>query len=110
MQNSSNDDLIIDDVFGKEDESFQSMDTVDLGVLDISEDDPVRQYLKEIGQVSLLSMEQEMWLSAVIASERLLEDIIDHLSSTEKQMESVGLPSLLQSWMRCMSMCMIIGS
>ena len=44
-------------------------------------DDPVRQYLKEIGQVPLLNTNREIWLSIIIASERLLESLRDSLSS-----------------------------
>jgi RNA polymerase primary sigma factor len=46
-------------------------------------DDPVRMYLKEIGQVPLLDTNREMWLSIQIAAERLLEEILDELSSVE---------------------------
>ncbi len=43
-------------------------------------DDPVRMYLKEIGQVPLLDTNREMWLSTQIAAERLLQDLNDELS------------------------------
>ncbi|MFZ4814414.1 MAG: RNA polymerase sigma factor RpoD [Phototrophicaceae bacterium] len=36
-------------------------------------DDPVRQYLKEIGQVPLLDGTHEMWLSVMMAAETLLD-------------------------------------
>ena len=36
-------------------------------------DDPVKMYLKEIGQVPLLDSNREMWLSTQIAAERHLE-------------------------------------
>ncbi len=42
-------------------------------------DDPVRMYLKEIGQVPLLDPNRETWLSAQIAAERLLQLQIDKL-------------------------------
>ncbi len=51
-------------------------------------DDPVRMYLKEIGQVPLLDTNRETWLSVQIAAERMLETEIDHLS----QKEGSGLP------------------
>lgn len=44
-------------------------------------DDPVRMYLKEIGQVQLLDTNRETWLSAQIAAERLLESLTDQLSA-----------------------------
>jgi RNA polymerase primary sigma factor len=53
-------------------------------------DDPVRMYLKEIGQVPLLDTNREMWLSIQIASERLLQELTDNLSSSDND----GLPSL----------------
>jgi RNA polymerase primary sigma factor len=44
-------------------------------------DDPVKMYLKEIGQVPLLDSNREMWLSAQVAAERHLEAIRDELMS-----------------------------
>lgn len=46
-------------------------------------DDPVRMYLKEIGQVPLLDGNREMWLSAQIASESLLQHLSDDLASPQ---------------------------
>ena len=48
-------------------------------------DDPVRMYLKEIGQVPLLDSKREMWLSTQIAAERHLEALQDELASFDKQ-------------------------
>jgi RNA polymerase primary sigma factor len=42
-------------------------------------DDPVRMYLKEIGQVPLLDSNREIWLSTQIAAERLHQMLIDQL-------------------------------
>ena len=52
-------------------------------------DDPVRMYLKEIGQVPLLDTNRETWLSIQIAAERLLQEEIDRLC----QPEGSSLPS-----------------
>jgi RNA polymerase primary sigma factor len=57
-------------------------------------DDPVRMYLKEIGQVPLLDTNRETWLSAQIAAERLLEHLTDKLSNPQK---GEGLPSRTRS-------------
>ncbi len=38
-----------------------------------TEDDPVHTYLKEIGQVPLLSAEQEIWLATQMQAQRVLE-------------------------------------
>ncbi len=46
-------------------------------------DDPVRMYLKEIGQVPLLDNNREMWLSMQIAAERHLESLRDELMSLD---------------------------
>ncbi|MFN8452801.1 MAG: sigma-70 factor domain-containing protein, partial [Anaerolineae bacterium] len=51
-------------------------------------DDPVRMYLKEIGQVPLLDTNRETWLSVQIAAEQMLENEIDRLS----QKATSGLP------------------
>lgn len=60
-------------------------------------DDPVRQYLKEIGQVALLDNNREMWLSIIIAAERLLEELTDDLSTVrdadDNIIESLGVPT-----------------
>ncbi len=48
-------------------------------------DDPVRMYLKEIGQVPLLDSKREMWLSTQIAAERHLEALQDELASFDQQ-------------------------
>jgi RNA polymerase primary sigma factor len=56
-------------------------------------DDPVRMYLKEIGQVPLLNTNREIWLSVQIAAEHLNQILIDKLSSLEEQgREKTGLP------------------
>jgi len=47
-------------------------------------DDPVRMYLKEIGQVPLLDSNREMWLAALIAAERLLQKLTDDLARPEE--------------------------
>ena len=46
-------------------------------------DDPVRMYLKEIGQVPLLNTNREMWLSTQIAAEQHLEALRDELMSID---------------------------
>ncbi len=51
-------------------------------------DDPVRMYLKEIGQVPLLDSNREMWLSTQIAAERHLESLRDELMSLDKQSDN----------------------
>jgi RNA polymerase primary sigma factor len=43
-------------------------------------DDPVRMYLKEIGQVALLDSNRETWLSTEIAADRLIQTLSDKLS------------------------------
>jgi RNA polymerase primary sigma factor len=48
-------------------------------------DDPVRMYLKEIGQVPLLNTNRETWLSAQIAAQSLYESLLDDLMSVNPQ-------------------------
>jgi RNA polymerase primary sigma factor len=52
-------------------------------------DDPVRMYLKEIGQVPLLDTNRETWLSTQVMAERLLQSFMDTLSAADT---SEGLP------------------
>ena len=58
-------------------------------------DDPVRMYLKEIGQVPLLDSSREMWLSTQIAAEGHLEALQDELSSFDKQVPQPRQPDHL---------------
>ncbi len=44
-------------------------------------DDPVRMYLKEIGQVPLLEANRETWLSVQIAAENLYQKLLDAMSA-----------------------------
>ncbi len=68
-----------DDAVEEEDANEGDHDDYD-GVL-APIDDPVRQYLKEIGQVPLLNTNREIWLSIIIAADRLLEALRDRLST-----------------------------
>jgi RNA polymerase primary sigma factor len=78
------------------DDDYYSGDT-DVGLA--PSDDPVRQYLKEIGQVPLLDSNREMWLSAIITAERLIEETIDKLSTLrdddDNVIESLSVPTRL---------------
>ncbi len=56
-------------------------------------DDPVRMYLKEIGQVPLLDSNRETWLSTQIAAERLLQSLTDALCSQPRPADN-PLPSV----------------
>jgi len=60
-------------------------------------DDPVRMYLKEIGQVPLLNTNREIWLSIQIAAERLVQELLDDLSRIDDTQTEVdkGLPRLI---------------
>jgi RNA polymerase primary sigma factor len=58
-------------------------------------DDPVKMYLKEIGQVPLLDSNREMWLSAQIAAERHLESLRDELMSLDNRSEEPREPDFL---------------
>lgn len=88
VANDSDDDYDTDD-----EDDFDDSDLSSLAPAD----DPVRMYLKEIGQVSLLDTNREMWLSAQIASERLLNDLTDELASLDRvdDEEGEGLPGTI---------------
>ena len=58
-------------------------------------DDPVRMYLKEIGQVPLLDSNREIWLSTQIAAERHLEALRDELMSLDNQSSKRQEPDYL---------------
>ncbi len=57
--------------------------------------DPVRMYLKEIGQVPLLNNNREMWLSMQIAGERHLETLRDDLMSLDNASNDKRQPDYL---------------
>ncbi len=75
---------------------FYAADEEDFGELDEEEllgevqfdaaamaDDPVRMYLKEIGQVPLLNTNRETWLSTQVAADQMLDNFIHSLSKVE---------------------------
>ncbi len=81
----------LDDLDEDIDEDALSIDAAALA------DDPVRMYLKEIGQVPLLDTNREIWLSTQIAAEQLLQSVLDRLSSGRETSELPdGLPQPTQ--------------
>ena len=82
-----------------DDESWRDERNMLAGI-ELSED-PVRQYLKEIGQVPLLTPTQEIWLSTQIsAAHRLLalrKTQIEKGQDTAKH-NPVGINALLEAW------------
>lgn len=81
----------LDDLDEDIDEDALSIDAAALA------DDPVRMYLKEIGQVPLLDTNREIWLSTQIAAEQLLQSVLDRLSSGRENSELPdGLPQPTQ--------------
>ncbi len=54
------------------------------GTYDATED-PVRMYLKEIGQVALLEPDQEIWLSTQMAAGEHLQDLREYLADQQGQ-------------------------
>ncbi len=82
------DDISDDDDFDDLDEDVTGENlSIDAAAL---ADDPVRMYLKEIGQVPLLNTNRETWLSTQVAAEQLLQKLMDNLSRVEDGHE--GLP------------------
>ncbi len=68
----------------EDDSLFESarLDTASLA------DDPVRMYLKEIGQVPLLDTNRETWLSTYMATERQVDQLVDKLCSRPHEGEA----------------------
>jgi RNA polymerase primary sigma factor len=73
------------------DEEALAEETARLDAVSLA-DDPVRMYLKEIGQVPLLDGNREIWLSTQMAAERLVQDIQDRLSKVEGEDDHTRLP------------------
>jgi RNA polymerase primary sigma factor len=67
-------------------------------------DDPVRMYLLEIGQVSLLEHHEEIWLSTRRASDLYLKDLKERLNqsdnnpSSREEMLSAMMRDLREAW------------
>ncbi len=61
------------------------------------QDDPVHTYLKEIGQVPLLTAEHEVWLSVQLAAANDLEEIIERVSK-EESTSNVQLATILANY------------
>ncbi|MBC8099980.1 MAG: RNA polymerase sigma factor RpoD [Armatimonadetes bacterium] len=74
------------------DEDLLAEETVHLDSVAMA-DDPVRMYLKEIGQVPLLNGDREIWLSTQMAAERLMQTLNDDLSKLHENEEPSGLPA-----------------
>jgi len=74
-------------------------------------DDPVRQYLKEIGQVRLLDPNEEIWLSTQMAAANHLKALVDrllqHLKRVPTGAETIGelYPELLRAWEATITIC-----
>jgi RNA polymerase primary sigma factor len=70
------------------------------------EDDPVHTYLKEIGQVPLLTAEQEIWLATQLAAASTLERLTarvmegDDQDNIHSRTITANYESLLASWNR----------
>ncbi|MCU0496639.1 MAG: RNA polymerase sigma factor RpoD [Anaerolineae bacterium] len=77
------------------DEEALNEETARLDAVSLA-DDPVRMYLKEIGQVPLLDGNREIWLSTQVAAERLLQELNDKLSAVENDQDTIGLPQPIE--------------
>jgi len=91
------DDLDLDEIdeFIEADELVDADEEDDDFVGVTPSDDPVRMYLKEIGQVPLLDSNREIWLSVQIAADHLRDQLSDQLASLERLSDLNASPSAL---------------
>lgn len=73
------DELDFEDFDADDDAGFDSSDEGGDDLLALA-DDPVRMYLKEIGQVELLDSNRETWLSVQITAVMFLNDLVEDLA------------------------------
>jgi RNA polymerase primary sigma factor len=68
--------------FGDDDDDDSTLSSLEetIAAVDL-EDDPVRMYLKEIGQVELLDSNRETWLSVQIAAVGFFNDLVEKLAT-----------------------------
>lgn len=74
------------------------LDTDDADYLSDVEDDPVHTYLREIGQVPLLTAEQEIWLSTQLAAVAALESLNRSVADDEDDEESVRFRAMMANY------------
>lgn len=74
-ESESEDEDVEDDIFAAVEEAENKDNSVPIVTIE-STDDPVRLYLKEIGQVDLLTADQELWLASRMEAEKRLERLI----------------------------------
>jgi RNA polymerase primary sigma factor len=110
------------DPFG---ESANVLGSLDDDILEVSErgysggdteDDPVHTYLKEIGQVPLLTSEQEIWLStqlkAAVELDRLTRDLVveqENGYSTHFWAMIANYQELYASWQQISAICQTLS-
>ena len=80
-----------DDDLDDLDEDFDDEEDSGLEAMTLA-DDPVRMYLKEIGQVPLLDTNRETWLSVHIAADHQLQAVMDSLSTVDGDDLDAALP------------------
>ncbi len=72
----------LDEEFDAEFDDSAEEDSARMDAISLA-DDPVRMYLKEIGQVTLLNSDREIWLSTQLAADRLVQTLTDQLANPE---------------------------
>ena len=62
------------------------------------EDDPVHTYLKEIGQVPLLTAEQEIWLSTQLSAALVLDELSRNVAANEEREEDIDFQAMMANY------------
>ena len=65
---------------------------------DADQDDPVQTYLREIGRVSLLTAEQEVWLATQLAAASTLEELSSSFFDEGSPMENHRVLTMLSNY------------
>jgi RNA polymerase primary sigma factor len=92
ISDDDDDDRLADEPDSAELEEIETADDDDAPLTVAADlgDDPVRMYLKEIGQVRLLESQQEVWLAIQMSAPERLEQVRERLHAEHKKTPHAG--------------------